>query len=227
MPSLRVRWRTKRPASALVYCEGLRSSANSAGFCHAGWPSARQQIDSAQRGNCSPGYHLPWPKCRKPPWPYSARSLCTSSVAKPRLVGPRASVFHSGASRSPTATKVGSAPIVRRTLPATRSAPAPPPPPERPAPPPPPRQRAPPLVFGVGLGHGGRFKDARHAHLVAELHLGLVHAAFNRRGARGLGCASERDVALARHQAAGGIQADPACAGQVDLAPGVQVGSAW
>ena len=22
---------------------------------------------NAQRGNCSPGYHLPWPKCRKPP----------------------------------------------------------------------------------------------------------------------------------------------------------------
>src|SRR3989344_2516194 len=188
MPSLRVRWRTNRPASALVSCEGLRSSANSAGFCHAGWPSARQQIDSAQRGNCSPGYHLPWPKCRKPPWPYSARSLCTSSVAKPRLVGPRASVFHSGASRSPTATKVGSPPMVRRTSPATRSAST-----RSPSarPPPPPPQPGPPLGFGVGLGHAGRFKDARHAHLVAELHLGLVHAAFNRRGARGLGCASE------------------------------------
>ena len=81
-----------------------------------------------------------------------------------------------------------------------------------------------PLVFGVGLGHAGRFVDARHAHLVAEVHLGLVHAALNRCGARGLRCAGQRDVALARHQAAGGIQADPARAGQVNLAPGVQVG---
>ena len=40
------------------------------GLRQQGWPSARQQIDSAQRGSCSPGYHLPWPKCRKPPSPY-------------------------------------------------------------------------------------------------------------------------------------------------------------
>ena len=31
--------------------------------------SARQHTLKAQRGNCSPGYHLPWPKCRKPPRP--------------------------------------------------------------------------------------------------------------------------------------------------------------
>ena len=43
----------------------------------------------AQRGNCSPGYHLPWPKCKKPPRPYCWRSLWTNSVAKPRLVGPK------------------------------------------------------------------------------------------------------------------------------------------
>ena len=39
-----------------------------------------------------------------------------------RLVGPKASVFHSAASRSAVATKVGSPPMVRRTSPAANSA---------------------------------------------------------------------------------------------------------
>jgi hypothetical protein len=38
------------------------------------------------------------------------------------------------------------------------------------------------------------------------------------------GRGGQRDVALAGEQAAGGIEADPAGAGQVHLAPGVQVG---
>jgi hypothetical protein len=49
-------------------------------------------------------------------------------------------------------------------------------------------------------------------------------APTDRRRARGLGRAGHRDVALAGHQARGRVQADPAGAGQVDLAPGVQVG---
>ena len=40
----------------------------------------------------------------------------------PYLAGPVASVFHSGASASSAATKVGSPPWVSRTSPATRSA---------------------------------------------------------------------------------------------------------
>ena len=38
-----------------------------------------------------------------------------------------------------------------------------------------------------------------------------------------LGRAGERDVALAREQARGGIEADPARPGQVHLGPGVQI----
>ena len=67
---------------------------------------------SAQRGSCSPGYHLPWPKCRSPPGAVLARAACRISVgARPRLVGPSASVFHSAPSRSSIDTKVGSPPM--------------------------------------------------------------------------------------------------------------------
>lgn len=72
---------TKRSESALVNDEGFLSSANRSGLFHTGSPSLRQKIESAHRGNCSPGYHLPWPKCRKPPSPYSARSFWTSALA--------------------------------------------------------------------------------------------------------------------------------------------------
>ena len=86
------------------------------------------------------------------------------------------------------------------------------------------RHHAGPLVVGVGQGHAGRFVDAGHAHVVAELHLALVHGAFHRRGTRGLRRAGQRDVAFTGEQAGGGVQADPAGAGQEHLAPGVQVG---
>ena len=41
--------------------------------------------------------------------------------ANPRLLGPKASAFHSAASKSSIETKVGSPPAVRRTSPALRS----------------------------------------------------------------------------------------------------------
>jgi hypothetical protein len=64
-----------------------------------------------------------------------------------------------------------------------------------------------------------------HRHLVAELDLALRRPPpLDRRGAGGLGRAGQRDVALAGQQARGGVEPDPAGAGQVDLAPGVQVG---
>ena len=58
-----------------------------------------------------------------------------------------------------------------------------------------------PLLFGVGLGDAGRLIHAGHLHLVLELHLALVHAAFNGGCARGLWCAGQGDVAFARQQA--------------------------
>ena len=42
-------------------------SASSAGSDHSGTPSARQCSAICQRGNGSPGYHLPWPRCTTPP----------------------------------------------------------------------------------------------------------------------------------------------------------------
>ena len=33
----------------------------SASSCQIGFPSVRQNSENAQRGSCSPGYHLPWP----------------------------------------------------------------------------------------------------------------------------------------------------------------------
>ena len=81
-----------------------------------------------------------------------------------------------------------------------------------------------PLVVGVGLGHARGFQEAGHRHVVAELDLALVNAAFNRRGARGLGRAGQWNMAFAGQQARGSVQPDPAGTGQVDLAPGVQVG---
>ena len=85
-------------------------------------------------------------------------------------------------------------------------------------------QQARPLFLGVGLGGARRLAHARHRHLEGELDLGLVDGALDRRGARRLGRAGERDVALARQQARGRIEPDPARARQVDLAPGMEVG---
>ena len=60
--------------------------------------------------------------------------------------------------------------------------------------------------------------------VVQELDLALVDRARDRRRARRLRRARERDVPFAGEQARGRIEADPAGAGQVDLAPRVQVG---
>ena len=81
-----------------------------------------------------------------------------------------------------------------------------------------------PLLVGVGLGDAGGFVQPGDHHVVGKFDLGFIHAAFDGRGAGRLGRASQRDVAFASEQARGGIQADPACAGQEHFAPGVQVG---
>ena len=44
------------------------------------------------------------------------------------------------------------------------------------------------------------------------------------RGAAGVGRAGERNVAFAGQQPGGGIEPDPARAGQIDFGPGVQIG---
>jgi len=76
------------------------------------------------------------------------------------------------------------------------------------------REHGGPLVVGIGLGDAGRFVDAGHAHVVAELHLGFVHRAFDRCRARRPGRAGQRNMPFAGQQAGGGIEADPAGAGR-------------
>ena len=46
----------------------------------------------------------------------------------------------------------------------------------------------------------------------------------DRRGGVGIGSGGERDVAFAGEQAGGGVEADPARAGEIDLGPGVEIG---
>ena len=81
-----------------------------------------------------------------------------------------------------------------------------------------------PLVIGVGKRDARRFVDARHGHREIERGLARVDRARDRSRARRFGGAGERQVALAREQARGRVETDPARARQVDFAPGVQVG---
>ena len=60
-------------------------------------------------------------------------------------------------------------------------------------------QHAGPLLIGVGGCNARRFVNSGHAHVVGKLDLGLVNAAFNRRGAGRLGGAGQWDVTFARH----------------------------
>ena len=81
-----------------------------------------------------------------------------------------------------------------------------------------------PLGVAVGLRHARVLVHAADGVSMVELDLALVDGAGDGRRAHGVGCAGERDVALAREQARGRIESDPASAGDVHLRPGVQVG---
>ena len=67
-----------------------------------------------------------------------------------------------------------------------------------------------PLCLGVRLGDARRFPDALDTHVVFELDFSLVDGAGDWRGGDGLGRAGQRNVAFAREQARGGIEANPA-----------------
>ncbi len=85
-------------------------------------PSRRQQQPSAQRGSDSPGYHLPWPKCSRPPGANCRfRRLMSVAGQLALLAGRAPSRFHSAPSMSSIDTNVGSPPIVSRTSPSARS----------------------------------------------------------------------------------------------------------
>ena len=81
-----------------------------------------------------------------------------------------------------------------------------------------------PLFFGVGLGHPWRFPDALHRHLMGELAFARLHQPADGRGGRWIGAAGQGDMPFTGEQPGRGIQANPASAGQIHFAPGVQVG---
>ncbi len=81
-----------------------------------------------------------------------------------------------------------------------------------------------PLVLGVGLGDPRVLVDARHLVVEVELHLALFHGAGDGGRADWVRGAGQRDVTLAGEQPRGGVEPDPAGAGDIDLRPGVQVG---
>ncbi len=83
------------------------------------------------------------------------------------------------------------------------------------------------MTFLVGQRDARRFNHAGDGHVEIELRLDfirLVDGTADRGGSDGIGGRSERDVALPGEQAGGGIKADPARAGQINLGPGVKVG---
>ena len=97
-------------------CPRDRPAVSSSG--HSGCPSVRQYSPICQRGNGSPGYHLPCLRWTSPCGAHRAFSRAASSEARSRLCGPSASVVHSGSTWLSIETNVGSPPTVSRTSPA-------------------------------------------------------------------------------------------------------------
>ena len=145
--------------------------------------------------------------------PRAARSARRRPGA--HLVGPSASPFHSGASvssRDVEGRLAAHGEAQARRSPGAASA----------------RvaggEQLRPDLVGVGRGRARLVAEAADRHLEADL-ARRPRRWCPRRGAASAGRrrAGERDVALAAEQAAGGVEPDPAAAGQVDLGPGVQV----
>ena len=70
-----------------------------------------------------------------------------------------------------------------------------------------------------------RFAEAVHGVRVRQARLGRARGAGDRRGVRRAGGRRKRDVSLPGEQRRRGVEPDPAGAGQVDLGPGVQIGT--
>ena len=82
-----------------------------------------------------------------------------------------------------------------------------------------------PAFVGKGLGDARMLGDAGDLHVEVEFGVGLAEmAAGDRRGVAVMRRGGQRDMAFAGEQAGGRIEADPAGAGQIDFAPGMQVG---
>ena len=81
-----------------------------------------------------------------------------------------------------------------------------------------------PLLFGIGLGDSRGLINAGDRHVMGKLDLGLIDTALNRCSAGWLRRTGQRNMAFARQQTRSGIEPNPAGTGQINLAPGVQVG---
>ncbi|MCY1508738.1 hypothetical protein D9M68_430580 [compost metagenome] len=84
-----------------------------------------------------------------------------------------------------------------------------------------------PAFVGERLGDARMFRDTCHLHVEGEIGSGVgiaEEAAGDRRGVAIMGRCGKRNVAFAGQEARGGVEPDPAGAGQVDLGPGMQVG---
>ena len=81
-----------------------------------------------------------------------------------------------------------------------------------------------PLFVGVGFGDSGIFVDAADLHDVFEFDFAGADQAGYRSGGGGLWRGGEGDVAFSGEEAGGGVEADPAGAGEIDFGPGVEVG---
>ena len=81
-----------------------------------------------------------------------------------------------------------------------------------------------PLRVGIGQCHARCFEHPRDFHQMFELDLAFVAGAGDRRGVAGVGRGGQRNVPFASEQAGSRVEADPAGARQINLAPGVQVG---
>ena len=81
-----------------------------------------------------------------------------------------------------------------------------------------------PGFVGERLGDARMLGDAVDAHVEVELDIGEARHAGDRRRVAEMRRGGKRHMALAGQQAGRRVEPDPAGAGQIDLAPGVQVG---
>ena len=81
-----------------------------------------------------------------------------------------------------------------------------------------------PVLIAVRFSHPRVFMNAGDGHLVFEGHLGLVGEAADGRRRGRQRRTGQRNVPFAGEHARGGVEADPAGAGDIHLGPGMQVG---
>lgn len=80
-----------------------------------------------------------------------------------------------------------------------------------------------PCVFCVRQRDSRIFVDAGDLHLDVKGHFAAIDSSGDGSGGLGCGCGGQRNVAFTCEQPGCGIKSDPACSGQVDFGPCVQV----